>query len=106
MSQLCDCTQELKLDTLTKNFYLIYETKNGKNKGELVECRLCLEDTIRNVPAYFANIDYKDPIIFSCPIDVDDIYSVARKSTIVCYSRLLNFPLQSRLRFRKEACCS
>lgn len=34
-------------DEFSNSFCLIYETIfNGKNKGELVECRLCLEDTI------------------------------------------------------------
>lgn len=52
MSQIRDRAQESKLDTRLKNFYLIYEICNGKNKGELVECRLCLEDTM---PACFTN---------------------------------------------------
>lgn len=48
---MCNRAQESKLDTRLKDFYLIYETY-GKNKGELVECRLCLEDTM---PACFMN---------------------------------------------------
>lgn len=53
VSQMCDRAQESKLDTRLKNFYFnLRDICNGKNKGELVECRLCLEDTM---PACFTN---------------------------------------------------
>lgn len=73
--------------------------QNGKNKGELVECRLCLEDTM---PACFTNyiIDSEQYDYFL--LSVLTVHSVARKSSIVCYSRLLNFSLQFRLWVRKK----
>lgn len=85
VSQMCDRAQESKLDTRLKNFYLIYEIYASKNKGELVECRLCLEDTM---PACFTNyiIDSEqyDYFLLSC-IGVDSTFCCSK----VKYSLLL-----------------
>lgn len=93
-------------EKFSNNFCLIYETiSNGKNKGELVECRLCLEDTICHA-SLFHELYYwlLNNWLFSLARSVLTIHSVARKSKdIVCYSRLLNFSLQSRLRVCKRS---
>lgn len=84
-----------KLDTRQKfsnSFCLIYEPIcSGKNKGELVECRLCLEDT--NMPCQLVSrvvlLIIEQLIIFSCPIGVDgklccskvERYSLLHKAT-------------------------
>lgn len=103
------CTRNVRNLTHEKfsnNFCLIYETIfNGKNKGELVECRLCLEDTICHA-SLFHELYYwlLNNWLFSLARSVLTIHSVARKSKdIVCYSRLLNLSLQSRLRIHKRS---
>lgn len=67
--------------TQLKNFYLIYKTIcNGKKKGELVECRLCLEDTICHA-SLFHKLYYSLKMItyiFSCPVGVDNTFCCSK----------------------------
>lgn len=79
--------------------------RTDEKKGELVECRLCLEDTICHA-SLFHELYYwlLNNWLFSLARSVLTIHSVARKSKdIVCYSRLLNLSLQSRLWVHKRS---
>lgn len=84
---VCLCTTIETWHTVKWKFCLIYETIcNGKNKGELVECRLCLEDTMPcQLVSQIILLIMNNIIIFSCPIDVDGTFCCSK----VKYSLLL-----------------
>lgn len=77
--------KNLKLDTLWKNFlFNLRDICNSKNKGELVECRLCLEDTICHASLFHELYWLWTIWLFSLALyRCWTIHSVARKSSIV-----------------------
>lgn len=74
----------MKLDAVKKFLFNLRDIRNGKNKGELVECRLCLEDTICHASLFHELYYWFRTIwLFSLTLSVLTIHSVARKSSIV-----------------------
>lgn len=99
---MCDRVQESKLDTRLKNFYLIYETY------AMVRTKRWASGVQTVFRGYHASLFHElyywfwTIWLFSLVLSVLTVHSVARKSSIICYSRSLNFSLQFRLWVRKK----
>lgn len=79
--QKLDAHTHTRAKWFSNTFRLTYgRICNGKNRGELVECRLCLEDT--NMPCQLVSrivlLIIEQLIIFSCSIGVDDTFCCSK----------------------------